>query len=118
MSQSAEKIAADYQRTVPNTNSLSERLAAAHARNVERAQAVASGTLADYADHARDVENVLATSAAKHLTAKQYAYESGVKLLYPLCLRLEEAERQIEWLKEELVRLSAPPHVRGVEKRN
>ena len=91
----AEQIAADYQRSVPNTNSLSERLAAAHKRNVEHVQS-------------KNTAPVVGSGRPQHLTAKQYAYESGITLLEPLVLRIEELERKLSFLEECLVNAAAP----------
>lgn len=44
-------------------------------------------------------------TAPTHPTAKQIAYATGIKDLEPLVLRVEELERTIYWLREELAKL-------------
>ena len=66
----------------PNTNTLSERRAAAHKRNVE---AVA----APVADVVKDGPP----------TAKQIAYRSGVADLESIVLRIEALEEEVRQLK-------------------
>jgi hypothetical protein len=70
--------------TLPNTNSLSERLVAAHKRNVENLQAPTP---------------VAAPVSQPAETAKQIAYRAGVGALESIVLRIEELERQVRELK-------------------
>lgn len=77
----------------PNTNTLSERLAAAHKRNVEKVQAPAP---------------VVAAPAPAVSDAKRIAYQAGVTALEPLILRIEELERKMAFLEKCLVNAAAP----------